>query len=231
MSRFSASARPLRRACVVVCAILGLQAAQAQEGPRRFKVLTPAEQTAEQQALVKSIQSGPRASVQGSAANSGGGTVGSPFNVFLRSPELGEHLQRVGAYIRFKSSLGLRLNELAILIVARHWTSQYEWHAHHRLALQAGLDPAVAEDIAQGRRPATMKPDEAVVYNFTTELLNTHRVSDATYAAVRDQFGEQGVMDLIGVAGYHVLVAMVLNVDRTPIPNEGKPPLPVLGSR
>ena len=205
--------------------------ASAQEHLRRFKILQPEEQTPAQKDLIKSIQSGPRASVQGSAANSGGGTVGSPFNVFLRSPEMGEHLQRVGAYIRFKSSLGLRLNELAILIVARHWTSQYEWHAHHRLALQAGLDPAVAEDIAQGRRPANMKPDEAIIYNFTTELLTQQRVSDATFAAVRDQFGEQGVMDLIGVAGYYVLVAMVLNVDRTPIPNEGKPPLPVLGSR
>lgn len=231
MLRFSLRTWRTGHCVIAMCTILALQAAAAQEGPRRFKVLAPQEQTAEQQALVKSIQSGPRASVQGSAANSGGGTVGSPFNVFLRSPELGEHLQRVGAYIRFKSSLGLRLNELAILTVARHWTSQYEWHAHHRLALQAGLDPAVADDIAQGRRPASMKPDEAVVYNFTTELLNTHRVSDATYEAVREQFGEQGVMDLIGVAGYYVLVAMVLNVDRTPIPNGGTPPLPALTPR
>ena len=230
---FRSALRNWRAHCclVAVSVLLALQSAAAQDGPRRFKVLPPEEQTPEQQALVKSIQSGPRASVQGSAANSGGGTVGSPFNVFLRSPELGEHLQRVGAYIRFKSSLGLRLNELAILVVARHWTSQYEWHAHHRLALQAGLDPAVAEAIAQGRRPANMKPDEAVIYNFTTELLNTQRVSDATFAAVREQFGEQGVMDLIGVAGYYVLVAMVLNVDRTPIPNGGAAPLPVLGTR
>ena len=125
----------------------------------------------------------------------------------------------------------MKLNELAILIVARHWSAQYEWFAHHRLALQAGLDPAVAEDIAQGRRPASMKPDEELVYNFVTELLNDKRVGDANYKAVLDKFGEQGVMDLIGVAGYYVLVAMVLNVDRTPIPNDGKPPLPVLAPR
>ncbi|NCX13710.1 MAG: carboxymuconolactone decarboxylase family protein, partial [Betaproteobacteria bacterium] len=154
-----------------------------------------------QQALVKSIQSGPRASVAGSAANSGGGTVGSPFNVFLRSPELGEHLQQVGSYIRFRSTLGFKLNELAILMVARHWTSQYEWFAHHRLALQAGLDPTIAEAISKGVRPATMAPDEELIYQFTSELLETMKVSDQTFAAVKDRFGEQGVMDLIAVAG------------------------------
>ena len=222
----------LQRAALAVClgSLLCLPA-HAQESQRRFKILQPDEMTQAQKDLVKSIASGPRASVQGSAANSGGGTVGSPFNVFLRSPELGEHLQRVGSYIRFKSSLGMKLNELAILIVARHWSAQYEWFAHHRLALQAGLDPAVAEDIAQGRRPASMKSDEELVYNFVTELLNDKRVGDANYKAVLDKFGEQGVMDLIGVAGYYVLVAMVLNVDRTPIPNDGKLPLPALAPR
>lgn len=220
----------LLQLAVCVSSLLCLPA-HAQESQRRFKILQPDEMTQAQKDLVKSIASGPRASVQGSAANSGGGTVGSPFNVFLRSPELGEHLQRVGSYIRFKSSLGMKLNELAILIVARHWSAQYEWFAHHRLALQAGLDPAVAEDIAQGRRPASMKPDEELVYNFVTELLNDKRVGDTNYKAVFDKFGEQGVMDLIGVAGYYVLVAMVLNVDRTPIPNDGKPPLPALSPR
>ncbi|NDF92273.1 MAG: hypothetical protein EB115_09955 [Betaproteobacteria bacterium] len=136
----------------------------AQENDRRFRILQPSEMSQAQQALVKSIQSGPRASVAGSAANSGGGTVGSPFNVFLRSPELGEHLQQVGSYIRFRSTLGFKLNELAILMVARHWTSQYEWFAHHRLALQAGLDPTIAEAISKGVRPATMAPDEELTF-------------------------------------------------------------------
>jgi 4-carboxymuconolactone decarboxylase len=202
--------------------------AHAQESQRRFKILTPEEMTPAQKELANSIRSGPRASVAGSAANAGGGTVGSPFNVFLRSPELGDYLQRIGSYIRFKSSLGPRLNELAILITARHWTSQYEWFAHHRLALQAGLDPKVADDIAQGRRPAGMKPDEEAVYNFCHELLDEKQVSDPTYKAAVEKFGEQGVMDLIGVNGYYSLVSMVLNVDRTPVPGDGKPPLPVL---
>jgi 4-carboxymuconolactone decarboxylase len=205
--------------------------AQAQESERRFKVLQQEEMTQAQKDLVKSIASGPRASVAGSAANSSNGTVGSPFNVFLRSPELGDHLQKVGSYIRFKSSLGMRLNELAILITARHWNSQYEWFAHHRLALQAGLDAQTAEAIAQGRRPTTMKSDEEIIYNFCSELLNNKAVSDATYKAAIDQFGEQGVMDLLGVNGYYSLVSMVLNVDRTPIPGGGKPPLPALPAK
>jgi len=203
----------------------------AQENDRRFRILQPSEMSQAQQALVKSIQSGPRASVAGSAANSGGGTVGSPFNVFLRSPELGEHLQQVGSYIRFRSTLGFKLNELAILMVARHWTSQYEWFAHHRLALQAGLDPTTAEAISKGVRPATMAPDEELIYQFTSELLETMKVSDQTFAAVKDRFGEQGVMDLIAVAGYYVLISMVLNVDRTPVPGNAAPPLPALPPR
>jgi 4-carboxymuconolactone decarboxylase len=195
----------------------------------RFRILEPEEMSQAQRDLVRSIRSGPRASVQGSAANQAGGSLGSPFNVFLRSPELGEELQRVGSYIRFKSVLGPRLTELAILVTARHWSAQYEWHAHHRLAMQAGLAPAIADDIAHGRRPAAMAPDEEAVYQFSCELHEHKRVSDATYAQVHDRFGEQGVMDLFAVNGYYSLVSMVLNVDRTPIPGGGPDPLPALG--
>ncbi len=216
------------RATLLLAAAMTLTPLNAQESQRRFKILQPDEMTPAQKEVVEHIRSGPRAAVAGSAANAGGGTVGSPFNVFLRSPEMGDHLQAVGSYIRFKSSLGMRLNEMAILVVARQWTAQYEWHAHHRLALQAGLDPKIAEDIAQGRRPAGMKADETAVYDFCRELLDTKQVGDATYKAVLDLFGERGVMDLIGVTGYYTLVAMVLNVDRTPMPGDAKPPLPIL---
>jgi 4-carboxymuconolactone decarboxylase len=202
-----------------------LMSAQAQEAERRFKVLTTEEMTPAQRALADAIRSGPRAAVAGSAANSSSNTVGSPFNVFLRSPEPGDSLQRTGSYIRFKSTLGSRLNEMAILITARHWNSQYEWFAHHRLALQAGLNPQVADAIAQGQRPSGMQLDEEIVYNFSYELHNNKRVSDASYKAAVDKFGEQGVMDLIGVNGYYTLVAMVLAVDRTPIPGNAPPPL------
>lgn len=202
--------------------------AQAPESPRRFRILQPDEMTPAQKGLVEAIRSGPRANVAGSAANTGDGTVGSPFNVFLRSPEMGNHLQNVGSFIRFGSSLGMRLNEMAILMVARQWTAQYEWHAHHRLALQAGLDAKIAEDIANKRRPSGMKADEEALYDFVRELLDTKQVGDATYEAALERFGENGIMDLIGCAGYYTMVAMVLNVDRTPIPGDGKPPLPVL---
>jgi 4-carboxymuconolactone decarboxylase len=193
------------------------------ESLRRFKLLQPDQLTDAQKKLAQSIRSGPRAGVAGSAANNA--VIGSPFNVFLRSPEVGEHLQQVGSYIRFKSTLGAKLNEFAILITARQWGAQYEWHAHHRLALQAGLDPQIADAVARGQRPTGMTPEETAIYDFSHELHANRQVSDATFKAVADQFGEQGVMDLIAVNGYYTLIAMVLNVDRTPVP--GGDPLPV----
>ena len=199
------------------------------ESLRRFKLIPPAQMTAAQQQLAQSIRSGPRAGVAGSAANQS--VLGSPFNVFLRSPEVGEHLQQVGSYIRFKSTLGQKLNEFAILITARHWGAQYEWHAHHRLALQAGLNPSIAQDVAQGRRPLGMSEEESAIYDFSHELHTQRQVSDATYERVLQRFGEQGVMDLIAVNGYYTLIAMVLNVDRTPIPGGGPAPLPPLAGR
>lgn len=200
--------------------------ANPDDGPSRFPLLSNDQMTAAQKKLASRIRSGPRANVAGSAANSA--TLGSPFNVFLRSPELGDHLQNVGSYIRFKSVLGSRLSEFAILITARHWTAQYEWHAHHRLAMQAGLNPEVAAAVAQGSTPTNMKADEEAIYNFCQELHTNKRLSDASFKAVTDLFGEQGVMDLIAVNGYYSTVAMVLNVDRTPVPGGAPPPLKVL---
>ena len=219
----------MKRICKPLFAlVLGLLSwhVMAQTDPetlRRFKLLQPDQLSEAQKKLAENIRSGPRAGVAGSAANNS--VLGSPFNVFLRSPEVGEHLQQVGSYIRFKSTLGFKLNEFAILITARHWGAQYEWHAHHRLALQAGLDPKIAEDVAQNRRPQGMSAEEEAVYNFSHELHTQKQVSDASYKAVADRFGEQGVMDLIAVNGYYTLIAMVLNVDRTPIP--GGAPLPL----
>jgi 4-carboxymuconolactone decarboxylase len=212
-------------------ALIGLLLAghvAAQEELRRFK-LTPFEQmTPAQRAYANAVMSGPVSSTGSAAVVAGANTIGSPYNVYLRSPLLAEPLRKVGEHIRFNSTLPPRLNEFAILITARQWGSQYEWFAHHRLALKAGLNPAVAEDLAQGRRPAAMQDDEVAIYNFSHELHHQHAVSDASYKAVVDKFGEQGVMDLIAVNGYYVLVSMVLNVDRTPVPGGAKPPLPLL---
>ena len=194
--------------------------------PRRFKLIPLDELTPEQRALSDAIKSGPRAKLASSGASKPG-PLGGPFNVWLRSPGIGNLVQRLGEEIRFRSSLPPKLNELAILVTARHWTSQYEWFAHHKLALEGGLDPASAEDIAQGRRPEHMDVDEALVYDFSRELQQKHGVSDAVYAAALARFDERGVVDLISVNGFYVLVSMCLNVDRTPLP-EGVPPLPPL---
>ena len=194
------------------------------EDPRRFKLIPLENLTPEQRVLADAIRSGPRAAMKSSAA-SRPGPLGGPFNVWLRSPGMGNIIQQLGAEIRFRSSLPSRLNEMAILITARKWTSQYEWHAHRKVALEAGLDPVVAEAIAQGRRPAKMSADEAIVYDFSRELHETQGVSDATYKAALDRFGERGVVDLIAVNGFYVLVSMCLNVDRTPLPEGEKLPL------
>jgi 4-carboxymuconolactone decarboxylase len=198
------------------------------EGPRRFALTPLTEMSPEQRAVADTIMKGPRVAAGSPATAPGATSLAAPFNVWNRSPELADRLQKIGEYVRFKSSLPPRLNEFAIIIVARKWNSQYEWFAHHRLAMAGGLDPAVAEDLVQGRVPANMKPDEQDVYDFTSELIEHHAVSDAMFKRGVDAFGERGVADLIAVTGYYMLVAMTVNVDRTPIPNGGKPPMPVL---
>ncbi len=184
---------------------------------RRFKLIPLDRLTPEQRMLSDAIKSGPRAKLASSGASKPG-PLGGPFNVWLRSPGVGNLVQQLGEEIRFRSSLAGKLNELAILVTARNWTSQYEWVAHHKLALEGGLDPKIAEDIAQGRRPANMDADETLVYEFSTELQTSQGVSDAMYARAVARFGERGVVDLITVNGFYVLVSMCLNVDRTPVP-------------
>ena len=179
----------------------------------RFKPLAYAEMTPAQKKMFENLISGERRGAAG------------PFNVLLRSPEMGDLAQQFGASMRFHSSIPPRLNELAIIITARHWTSHYEWYAHRRAAQTAGLNQSIIDAVAAGRRPAAMAPDEEAVYNFCTELLTTKQVSDATFAAARERFGERGVVDLIGVTGYYQLVSMLLNVDRYPLPDGAQPEL------
>ena len=173
----------------------------------RFKPLTYRDMTPEQKKMFESLISGERRG------------AGGPFNVLLRSPEMGDLAQKFGASMRFHSSIPPKLNELAIIITARHWTSHYEWYAHRRAAANQGLNPAIIEAIAAGKRPTGMAADEEAVYNFCTELLTNKQVSDATFQAAKDKFGERGVVDLIGVTGYYQLVSMLLNVDRYPLPD------------
>jgi 4-carboxymuconolactone decarboxylase len=202
--------------------------AQAQEELRRFRIIPFTGMNPAQKAYADAVLAGPTAATGSAAVVKGATFLGAPFNVYLRSPELAQTLRQTAEYLRFRTSLPKKLNEFAILVTARQWGSQYEWFAHHRLALREGLDPAIAEELAQGRRPAGMDADETAIYDFSQELHTKHEVSDATYKAVADRFGEQGVVDLIAVSGYYVMVSMILNVDRTPMPGGAKPPLPVL---
>jgi len=188
---------------------------------RRFKTIPVENLSPEQRTVYDAIRGGPRAKIANSGASSPG-PLGGPFNVMLRSPGVGNIVQALGGEIRFKSTIPPKLNELAIIVTARYWTSQYEWLAHCKLALEAGLDPAKAKDVAENRRPANMDADEAMIYDFSRELHETKGVSDANYKRVLDRFGERGVFDLIAVNGYYSLVSMILNVDKTPLP-EGVP--------
>ena len=201
----------------------------AQMIQERFKRIPVTEMTPPQKQYFEALMAGPVSGTGSAAVVQGATSVGAPFNVYMRSPVLAEQFRKTGEYIRFNSTIPARLNEFAILITARQWTAQYEWFAHHRLALKAGLSPEVAADLALGKRPANMKPDEEAVYNFCSELYSTHAVSDANYKAVLDLYGEQGVVDLIAVSGYYVMVAMILNVNRTPLPAGNELPLKPLG--
>ncbi len=177
----------------------------------RFKPLALEEMTPEQRRVAESILSGPRKSLSG------------PFSAFLYSPETGDRAQKLGEQVRFHNSLPEKLKELAILVVARHWTAQFEWYAHRRLALQARLNAAIIDAIAAGRRPDGMDAEETAIYQFAAELIETKEVSDATFQAVADRFGAKGVVDLIATMGYYTLVSMTLNVNRFPIPPDAVP--------
>jgi len=178
----------------------------------RFAPLTFEQLTPEQKTMVNDLLAGTRTSLDG------------PFNTLLRSPDMGNRAQQLGEYVRFRTSVPQRLNEMAILMTARWWSAQYEWYAHKTLALRAGLDAAVIDDIQAGRRPARMRPDETVVYDFSTEMRQNRRVSDATFKAAVNVLGEKGVVDLVAAMGYYDLVSMVLNLDRYPLPESAPPP-------
>ena len=144
--------------------------------------------------------------------------LAGPYNSMLRSPVMGERLFRLLDYLRFNTSIPRRLNEFAILIQARLWTSQVEWYAHHPLAIKAGLSESVAADLKAGRRPAHMQKDEAVGYDVCMELSTKHELSDATFSRAREVFTDQQIVDLIAVSGTYVTVAMLLNAAQEPAP-------------
>jgi 4-carboxymuconolactone decarboxylase len=183
----------------------------------RFAEIPLEKMTPAQRTVADAIMSGPRKGMSG------------PFNAWLRSPELADRLQKVGEYVRFNSSLDKRLNEMAIIMTAQYWGSQYEWFAHAPLAIKAGLDPDTVAALGAGKKPDKMKDDEAIIWEFATQLRRDHNVDDAIYAKAVDKFGENGVMDLVAVSGYYDVVSMTLNVARVSPPADAQLPFKQAG--
>jgi len=174
----------------------------------------PREQwNADQKRYAQEIIDGPR------------GALISPFIPLLRSPELMAHAGRMGEYLRYRSALGLRLSELAILITARHWSQQVEWAIHVPIAQREGVAESTIAAIAEGRVPENLAEDEAALYAFSMELHQNKGVCDTTWAHAQRLLGEQGVMDLIGINGYYAFLSMVMNAARTAVPDSIATPL------
>ena len=187
------------------------------DAAERLPPLRPERMSPEQKAINDAIASGPR------------GNSAGPFQAWLRSPVLADRLQKVGAYVRFQTSLPQSLNEFAILIAGRYWNSGFEWSYHYPLAIKDGVAAAILNDLSNGRVPGGMSDDEALVYAFSTEIRRDKAVSDATYARALARFGERGVVDLVAVNGYYDVVCMTLNVAQVPVPaGSTAPPLATL---
>jgi 4-carboxymuconolactone decarboxylase len=167
-----------------------------------------------QQGAAQAVIDGPRGALYG------------PFIPLIRSPELMEAAQRTGEYLRYRSAIGTRLTELAILLTARQWHQQVEWAIHAPIAREHGIADDVIDAIAHRLLPSGMRDDEALVHDFCIELHQHKKISDGTYAAALAAFGEQGVVDLIGINGYYTFLAMVMNAAQTAVPSSIAAPLP-----
>jgi len=170
----------------------------------RMPPLPAAKMTDAQRKAAEEMIAGPRKGVKG------------PFVPLLRSPELMDRLQKVGEYLRFQSSLDQRISELVMLVVSRDWTQQFEWFVHVPLGRKAGISEDTVAALSDGRRPSGMSEDEQVAYDFCEELLRNKGVSETTYRRAVDRFGENGVIDMLGVAGYFTTVSMIMNVAHSP---------------
>ena len=153
--------------------------------------------------------------------------LGGPYNPIMRSPVLGQRLFDLFHYLRWETSVPTKLNEFAILIIGRQWRSQVEWYAHAPLAAKAGLPADIIAELKTGKRPSGMAEDEAVVYDFVTELTTTQKVSDETYGRAKKIFNDQQIVDLTGVAGNYVMVAMMLAMAEETTPPGKEPPFKV----
>ncbi len=178
--------------------------------PNRMPPIPTDKMTDAQRKVAAEIAAGPRGKVEG------------PYWPIIRSPGLTEVLQEVGAYYRYRCPLERKINEMVALMAARSWSQQFIWDVHILQALDAGLKNEIALALAEGRRPAAMAEDEEIAYDFVTELLANQGASDATYARTVAKFGEEDVIDIVGIVGYYTTLAMIMNVARTPL-LEGRP--------
>jgi len=211
----------MRRSTLIVTAMLTLAAGSVAiiaAGPRamskepRFSQLTMDQLTDQQKPLAEQIM---KISSVG---------IGGPYNPLLRSPVLGQRMFDLLHYLRWETSVPLKLNEFAILIIGRQWRSQVEWLAHAPLAIKAGLSPDIVAELKANKRPSNMPPQESVVYDFVTELTIQHAVSDETFNRAKELLGEQQVVDLTAVAGSYVAVAMLLAMSEEGVPSGREPP-------
>lgn len=182
-------------------------AAQAQE---RLPVIPPDQYNEEQKQAAQEFESARKVPVFG------------PFEPLMHSPQLMNLSRAMGDYLRYKSAIGTTLSELAILITAREWTQDYEWHVHAPIALKAGIKQEIIDAIADGRRPDGMSEDEQIVYDFSIELHRNKRVSDLTWGRAQKRFGNQGVVDMTGINAYYTLLAMQMNAAEYPLPKEAQ---------
>ena len=164
--------------------------------------IAPEAMTPEQRTAASEIAAGRR------------GELSGPFVPALRSPEFMRRLQRLGEYLRYDAALPAALREMVILLTARSHRQSYEWSVHEPIARREGLSPEVIAALAADQRPATMSREETLVFEFFAELQSTYDVSDATYAAAVERFGEQGVIDLVGLVGYYGTLALIMNATR-----------------
>ncbi len=160
---------------------------------------------------------------------SGRNALTGPFAIMLRSPGMAVGMVECYEYYRFKGALDPRLKELAILILAREWTAQFEWFAHKPAAVAAGLAETAIEELRLGRRPSALKPDEATIYDFVTALVREREVSDAVFDRAKALLGEEKLVDLISLVGEYMKVALILNTARVGVPPGNELPLPPLG--
>jgi 4-carboxymuconolactone decarboxylase len=169
-----------------------------------------------QKKVIAEVAAGPRGKARG------------PWAAIMRSPGLMEQAHKFGEYVRFRSPLEKWIIEMTALMVARSWTQQYEWASHYPLSIKAGLKASIGDAIAEGRRPSGMSGHEEALHDFLSELFNNKSVCDNTYANAVAKFGENGVVDVIGVVTYFTMLAMVMNVSRTPAVNHPPAKTPLI---